>query len=297
MTSDQQAIGVIGLGMMGARAAAAYLAAGRDVVGFDIAATARGEAGETGVRIVDGPAQVANEASVVLLSLPEPSDVLSVAAELAPAADGLLVADHSTIDPETARAAAQRIAAGGGRYVDAPVLGRPANAGTWTLPAGGRPADVDALRAVAVGSVAKAVVHVGDVGAGSVVKLLNNMMFGAINTITAEVLDLAERWGLPPALFPDVVADSGAATTSPLFRDVAPRMASGDHTTVFSVALLLKDVRLGLELARQLGAAAEVSSAVEAVTALAAELGHAQDDTSSVIEVYRARRSPEAKIR
>lgn len=79
--------------------------------------------------------------------------------------------------------------------------------------------------------------------------------------VAAEVLDMADRAGLDPARFAEVVAGSDAATASPLFRDVAPRMAAGEHT------------------------------AVEALTTAAVELGHGRDDTSALIERYRARRS------
>jgi 3-hydroxyisobutyrate dehydrogenase len=284
-------VGVIGLGVMGGRAAAALVAAGHTVLGHDIDAAARTRATAAGVQVVDGAARTGREASVVLLSLPMPADVLSVVDELAPACAGTLVVDLSTIDPATSRAAADRITRHGGRFVDAPVLGRPAGVGSWTLAAGGNDVDVADVARIAVGTIAKAVEPVGAVGAGSTVKILNNLMFGAINSVTAEVLDLAERAGMSSSRFTEVVAGSGAATASPLFRDVAPRMATGEHTPVFSLALLHKDVRLGVALAAELGAPAEISTAVEALTGGAIGLGHAAEDTSALIELYRTRRA------
>jgi 3-hydroxyisobutyrate dehydrogenase len=216
--------------------------------------------------------------------------VLSAVDGLSTSASNRLVIDMSTIDPATAREAAARLGRAGARYVDAPVLGRPAAVGSWTLVAGGDHTDVAETAEIAVGTIAKAVERVGTVGAGSTVKVLNNLMFGAINAITAEVLDLAERANLDPARFVEVVADSGAATVSPLFRDVAPRMAHGDHTPVFSLALLQKDLRLGATLARQLGAPADVTTVVERLTSAAVDVGHGGDDTSSLIEFHRSRR-------
>ena len=286
-------VGVIGLGAMGGRAAVALAQAGQSVVGYDLHPAARERVKAAGVRIAPNAQELTVEASVVMVSLPGPADVLSAVDEFADVAANRLVIDLSTIDPKTAREAAARLGRAGARYIDAPVLGRPTAVGGWTLVAGGDQTDIAEAAAIAVGTIAKAVERAGAVGSGSMVKMLNNLMFGAINAITAEVLDLAERAELDPARFVEVVADSGAATVSPLFRDVAPRMAQGDHTPVFSLTLLQKDLRLGAALARQLGAPAEVTAAVERLTSAAVDLGRGGDDTSSLIELHRARRSNE----
>jgi 3-hydroxyisobutyrate dehydrogenase len=292
-TTPPATVGVIGLGTMGGRAAAA-LAAGRRVLGHDIDADARSRATAHGVEVVAGSAALALSSDVIVLSLPEPADVLSVVDELLPAAAGRLVVDLSTIDPDSAREAAARLASAGARYVDAPVLGRPAGCGAWTLVAGGADQDVDILADLAVGSIAKAVRPVGPVGAGSLVKVLNNLMFGAINAVTAEVIDLAERSGMSAARFVDVVAASGAATVSPLFTDVGPRMARGEHDPTFSLALLHKDVRLGAGIAASLAAPAEVTRVVLALTAAARTPQTGALDTSVLIETLRARRGAQA---
>jgi 3-hydroxyisobutyrate dehydrogenase-like beta-hydroxyacid dehydrogenase len=284
-------VAVVGLGTMGGRIAAAFAATGRPTAGADPYEAARVAAAGHGVAVTDSPGEAVAGADLVVLSLPAPRQVLEVAGALAGrVARGALVADTSTIDPGTAREAASRLTAAGARYVDAPVLGRPAGVGAWTLVTGGAEADVAELAAATVGVIAKAVRRAGDVGAGSTVKVLNNLMFGAINAVTAEVVDLAERAGIPAAMFADVVADSGAATVSPLFRDIAPRMAAGDYEPAFTLALLQKDVRLGAALAAALGAPAEVTTAVEALTTAAVESGRAADDTAALVELLRARR-------
>ncbi|MEU6284437.1 NAD(P)-dependent oxidoreductase [Streptomyces sp. NPDC047028] len=284
-------VGVIGLGTMGGRAAAALTASGIAVVGHDIDEAARSRAAGDRVTVVSGSAAVARAADIVLLSLPEPADVLSVVAELVPAAAGRLVVDLSTVEPATSRRAGAQLAAAGARFVDAPVLGRPSGCGGWTLPAGGSDEDVAAVAGLAVGTIAKAVEPVGPVGTGSLVKILNNLMFGAINTVTAEVIDLAERAGMPADRFVDVVRGSGAATVSPLFNDVGPRMVRGEHEPTFSLALLHKDVRLGAALATALSAPAEVTHTVLALTAAAHTAETGALDTSVLIDTLRARRA------
>jgi 3-hydroxyisobutyrate dehydrogenase len=281
-------VAVIGLGAMGGRAGAT-LAADHRVYGYDPDPAARDRAAAAGVLVADSPAAAAQPAALVLLSLPTPEVVRSVLEGLGDPLAGKLIADLSTIDPGTAREAGAVLAGRGARYVDAPILGRPEGCGAWTLAAGGTAADIAALAEVAVGRIAGAVERVGDLGAGSTVKLLNNLMFGAINTVTAEVMDLADRAGVEPARFAQIVAGSGAATVSPLFRSIAPKMAAGRYEPTFSVQLLAKDVRLGVELAARLGAEAPMAGLVRMITDRAVDAGLGDQDTSAVIEVFRGR--------
>ncbi len=135
-------------------------------------------------------------------------------------------------------------------------------------------------------SIAKRVVRVGDVGAGSTVKILNNLMFGAINAVTAEALHLCRESGIPMEVFIDAVTNSGAATVSNLFKDVAPRLASGDDDPVFALELLAKDNLLAQALAEQLGATAPIADAVVRVNTRAIDLGQGSRDSSAVLRAY-----------
>ena len=94
---------------------------------FTLAARERVKA--AGVRIPPNAQELTVEASVVMVSLPGPADVLSAVDEFADVAANRLVIDLSTIDPKTAREAAARLGRAGARYIDAPVLGRPTAVG------------------------------------------------------------------------------------------------------------------------------------------------------------------------
>ena len=279
-------VAVIGLGAMGGRAAATLAAAG-EAHGYDPVPAARERAAAAGVLVADSPAEAVRMASLVLLSLPTPDVVRTVIGRLGDLVSGKLVADLSTIDPGTAREVGAVLAGHGARFVDAPILGRPEGCGDWTLAAGGTEADVAALAAAVVGRIARAVERVGDLGAGSTVKILNNLMFGAINTVTAEVMDLAGRAGVEPSRFAQIIAASGAATVSPLFGSIAPKMAAARYEPTFSVRLLAKDVRLGTELAAHLGVEAPMAELVRRITDRAVADGLGDQDTSAVIEVFR----------
>lgn len=279
---------VLGLGRMGRRIAVALGGDGEPVFGYDPSTVASDAAASAGVHVCPDACTAIADAAFVMLALPGPAAVLDVLHELADDLHDKLVIDTSTIDPASARAAGRLVSAAGGRYVDAPVLGRPERCGAWTLAVGGAAADVEGAATVTVGRIAQRVEHVGPVGAGSALKVLNNVMFAAINAITAEVVDLAERAGIPAQRFASVVAESGAATVSNLFRDIAPRMARHDYHPAFTLGLLLKDVHLGRDLATDLGCAAPVTDVVEQVTARAVEAGRSAQDTSALVEIYRA---------
>ncbi len=271
---------------MGGRAAA-RLAADHQVFGYDPSGAARDRAAAAGVVVTQRASDAVRGASVVLLSLPTPQVVRSLVDELGGQVAGRLIADLSTIDPGTAREVAVRVRQRDGRYLDAPILGRPERCGGWTLIAGGSARDVAGLAAVTVGTIARAVERVGDVGAGSTLKLLNNLMFGAINTVTAEVMALAERAGIDLGRFAEIITDSGAATVSPLFASTAAKIAAGDYHPTFSITLLNKDIRLGSELAADLGGGAPMADLVAGITDRAVADGLGDRDTAAVIDLYR----------
>jgi 3-hydroxyisobutyrate dehydrogenase len=280
---------VLGLGTMGGRVAAKLVEHGYLVRGFDPSQDAAAAATAAGVMVGDDPAAAVAQSRAVVLSLPRPQHVLSsVDGPLAGAAAGTVVADLSTIDPDTARQAGQRLADAGVTYVDAPVLGRPDRCGAWTLPAGGTEDGVAMVRGLLEATVARQVRRVGDVGAGSIVKVLNNLMFGAINAVTAEALNGCRLAGLDPAVFVETVADSGAATVSNLFKELAPRMVVADYAPAFALELLQKDNRLAVEMAQQVGAPAFIAAAVDQINSLAVHLGHGGRDSGALLELYRA---------
>jgi len=273
---------------MGGRAAERAVAAGLSVTGYDPSEDSRARSSEAGVTVTDSASEATTNAQVILLFLPLPEDVLKLVNEhLIHAKSGTTVVDLSTVDPGTSRTAALALAEKGITYLDAPVLGRPQGCGTWTLVVGGDEPDISGVSELLLATVAANVVRVGSTGAGSVVKLLNNLMFGAINSVTAEMLAICENNHVDPALFVDTISNSGAATVSKLFLDLAPRMVSGDDDPVFSLKLLAKDVKLALSLAESSGTKAPIAATVAEINSIAMDLGLGHRDTSAVLEAYR----------
>jgi 3-hydroxyisobutyrate dehydrogenase len=285
-------VAVIGLGAMGGRAAGKLASSGVAVRGFDPAPAYDSLPGS--VTRCPAPGDAAQGAGLVLLSLPGPDEVLGIVRDLAGTARGSLIVDASTIDPGTARAAAAVAAESGAVYVDAPVLGRPQACGQWTLVAGGPEDAVRRAAGLLEGRIARQVVHVGETGTGSAVKIMNNLMFGAINAVTAEALAMCEAVGVDPGQFVSLIAGSGAATVSGLFREIGPKIAAADFSPRFSLALLDKDTRLAVKLAEAAGTPAFMARCVEQVNRLALDQGFGAEDSSAVWRVYRAlaRRNP-----
>ncbi len=221
--------------------------------------------------------------------MPKPEHVRALAAEvLVKAPAGAIVVDLSTIDPDTSRATARELAEHGVTYIDAPVLGRPATCGSWTLVCGGSEQAVDAVRPDLMATIAATVARVGETGAGSVVKIANNLMFGAINAITAEALTLCERNGVDGQVFVDAVADSGAATVSNLFKENAPKMVRGDDDPAFALELLAKDNRLALQLAVASGSPAPLAEAIVDINETGLSQGLGERDSGALIRAYAA---------
>lgn len=280
---------VLGLGTMGSKIAGVIATAGHQVSGFDPVDAARTAAAEAGIAVHGSAEEALAGADLVVLSMPRPEHVLDAARGPLQSATGAVVADLSTIDPGSAKTASEILATNDVHYVDAPVLGRPDKIGNWTLPVGGDETACARAASVLEGTAASKVVRVGDVGAGSTVKVLNNLMFGAINAITAEALAACRLAGVDPTVFVQTVADSGAATVSNLFKELAPKMVAGDYEPAFSLGLLAKDNRLALQLVDEVGAHAPMAEVVDRVNSDTIELGYEQSDTGAVHELYRSR--------
>lgn len=289
---------VIGLGTMGLRAALRLKDAGHEVIGFDVAERACASASERGVRILPSPEAAAGGAEVTLMSLPMPEDVIATVEQVRTAlGPAKLIADLSTIDPATARHAAALAAESGGVYLDCPVLGRPDRVGSWTVLVGGPQPEAARLQEVFGGTIGRAVVHCGPAGSASVLKLLNNLMFGAVNAVTVEALAVCAAAGVDPGFFVETIANSGAAAVSGLFKEMAPKIVRGDFSADFSLDLLAKDNHLALGLAHEVGLPLIVGNSVQVLNRLAQSGGHGREDTGAVVKVYEEMSGRPARTR
>ena len=282
-------VGIIGVGTMGFKMAGKLINAGYAVFARDIDEAAEERARKLGAKVVNSPKEVAEYTEIILLSLPMPSDVKEVVL----GEDGILtnpknnrnIVDLSTVDPFSTQHNAEEAKKVGVSYIDAPVLGRPQKCGNWTLPVGGDKKDLEKVRKVLEILAAK-IIYVGPSGYGNIVKLLNNMMLGAINSITAEILAICTKLGMSPKVLYETIANSGAASVSNLFKELGPKILNRDFEPLFAIDLLHKDVMLGIQMAKQVDVPLFVSEANQRLNEMARLMGFGKEDTASIVKVY-----------
>jgi 3-hydroxyisobutyrate dehydrogenase-like beta-hydroxyacid dehydrogenase len=285
-------IGFVGLGQMGGPMSRRLLAAGHGLVVYD----ARGEAVAAlvaaGAEAAISPAEVAERAELVLVSLPTPEVVREVA--LGPA--GLVCGgairtyvDLSTTGQAAAVEVAEALGERGIVTLDAPVSGgvRGAVAGTLAVMVAGPAAEVERMRPLL--EVFGRVFHVGErAGLGQLMKLANNFLSATAIVATAEAIVLGVKGGLDPATMLDVINASTGRTTAS--EDKFPRQVlSGKYAAGFTTGLLTKDLDLCAAAAEALGVPMPVAREVYAQWRRAVtELGVDADITRIVALVERA---------
>lgn len=287
-------IGFIGLGNMGAPMARNLLKAGHEVAGFDVMAAALDAV--PGAHRAATAAEAASGADVVITMLPASTHVRDAwlgAGGLMDAtrADALLI-DCSTIDVATARDVA---AASGGRdFLDAPVSGgvMGAEAGTLTFMVGGSEPGFARARPI-LEAMGRAIVHCGAAGAGQAAKLCNNMMLAATMAVTCEAFVLAEKLGLSHQALFDVASKSSAqswalTTYCPVPGPVPGSPANRDYRPGFSAALMLKDLGLAQQSAKDAGAVTPFGThALDLYRRFVEKEGGGGTDFSGVIAMIR----------
>lgn len=288
--SKIKAVGVLGVGRMGKNMVDLLLANGFEVHAFDPFPPALEYAKNAGAVTHSSPAELAKSVKLIIMSLPKPQHVFSVIKDENGMLDVLtpehILVDTSTVSPQTTRDAAALVAPKGTKYVDSPVLGRPSAAGKWFLPSGGD-AEAIELATPALLCFAKNVKRVGDNGAGNALKLLNQLMFSAINAISTEVMALTEKVGIDKKTFFEVVSASGAATVSGLFCEVAKTIVEDTFDQpAFTVELLCKDAGLGIQMAKDAGINPLVAGFVQMLNENARDQGLANLDTSAMTKLF-----------
>ncbi|MCG3753787.1 MULTISPECIES: 2-hydroxy-3-oxopropionate reductase [Amycolatopsis] len=281
-------IGFIGLGVMGTPMAAHLAAAGHEVSGFDLNADALAKLEAAGGRAAKDVADAVSGAEVVITMLPNHPQVEQVV--LAPGgvldtiAPGTLLADMSTIRPETSIEVAKAGAAKGIRVLDAPVSGGQAGAeqATLSIMVGGDEADYAAAKPV-FDTLGKTVVHVGPHGAGQVVKAANQLVVGGIYGLVAEAIVLLEASGVDAGTGLDVLA--GGLAGSRILELKRKSMVARQFEPGFRIDLHHKDMGIALAAARQSDVALPLTGLVAQLVAAGRAMGYGSLDHSALLKV------------
>ena len=282
-------IGFLGLGIMGSRMAANVRRAGFPLtVWTHTPGKAARWAAEHGARAVETPAEVARASEIVVSMVVDGEQVASVLlgeeGAAAGAHEGLLCVDMSTIAPTDTRRIGAALAERGVRMLDAPVTGSSprAEAGTLTIMAGGASEDFARARPL-LEAMGEVIVHVGALGQGEMLKLINNSVGAANAAALAEGLLLARACGLDLDAFAQVLSSgSGASAQLDLKADA---MRAHDYTpALFKTAHMLKDVRLCLDEAQAAGMPFPAAAHARDLLAATVGRGHGEEDYAAMIE-------------
>ena len=286
-------IAFIGLGNMGGGMAANLAKAGYQVAAFDLSQPALDRAKANGCIIAASAEAVVANAEAVITMLPAGKHVAEVYRTnvLLNAPKTAVLLDCSTIDVATAKAIEGEAQAAGYTMVDAPVSGgiAAAEGGTLTFMVGGSDDGFERARPL-LEQMGKAVIHAGGAGAGQAAKICNNMLLGATMAATCEAFVLAEKLGLDPQTFFDISSKASGQSWS--MTSYCPVPGVGPETPAdrnydggFAAALMLKDLKLAMEAAREAGAYTPMGGEAEELYQRFVERGGGAKDFSARIKM------------
>lgn len=284
-----ETIGFIGLGAMGGPMAANLRKAGYELVVLDIDATKVGALVARGARAADTPAAVAKAADrtiTMVETTAQTEEILLGDNGLSTGAEaGHRVAMMSTIDPVAARRMHDVLSGKGITMVDAPVSGGTPRAasGELTIIAGGADDEIESWRP-SFEAMSSNIFHVGGIGQGLAMKLVNNMLVQVNTVAVAEAFALGAKAGLAPQTMYDVIRVSTGASFALDHR--APRFLSGDFEPGGTVDISYKDQELETAFAKELGVPLLLANVSQQVYQMARAAGLSKQDGASIIKLY-----------
>ncbi len=288
MTGEK--IGFIGLGAMGVGMSKNLLDAGYSVCGYDVDGDSMALLVEAGGSAATSPALVAADVSLLIICVFSAEQAEAVlygeggAVETLP--KGGTVVMCTTMAPVHSRDIALRLEASGHMFIDAPVTGgkRGADAGTLTVIASGS----DAAMAAADGAfkaMGGRIYRVGDVpGAGSTVKMINQLLVGVHVVAAAEAIALATRAGADPQTVYDVITHGGGNSVA--FESRVPDILNEDYAPRGVIDIFTKDLGIVADAARALQFPLPLASAALQQFLAAAAAGYGRSNDASVVKVY-----------
>ena len=277
-------VGFIGTGSMGGPMAANVLAAGNELCVFDTIRSATAALEEAGAVRCEDLASLVRASEIVLLSLPGPSEVDAVAAEvLESMSAGQTLVDMSTNSPALVKRIATQAQTKGVGFLDAPVSGgvRGARKGTLTIMVGGEKELYDRFQPF-FESMGANIFHVGEVGAGNVAKLVNNMLAFSTMMANAEALILGAKAGVDLNVLYNIVRTSSG--NSMTWEGGARAILRDRLAPTFTLDLACKDMGLATDLANELDVNLTMAPTAERMMKNFQDNGFGKEDTLATVK-------------
>ena len=288
MTSKKA--GLIGLGAMGAGIAATLRRNGYEVHACDVRPGVAAAFAREGGVACDSPAAVAKACDIVISVVVNAQQTESVlygdggaAAAMKP---GSVFVMCSTVDPNWSIALEQRLGAAGIHYIDAPISGGAAKAasGQMTMMSSAKPEAYAAAGGV-LDAMAGKVYRLGDqAGAGSKVKIINQLLAGVHIAAAAEAMALGLREGVAADALYEVITHS--AGNSWMFENRMAHVLAGDYTPLSAVDIFVKDLGLVLDTARATKFPLPLASTAHQMFMQASTAGYGREDDAAVIKIF-----------
>ena len=296
-------VGLIGLGAMGSGMAASLRRAGFDVHVFDVRQEVADTFAKDGGHTCKSLAELGAACDVVVSVVVNAAQTEAVL--FGPNGDGTGCAATmragsvfvmcSTVDPNWSVALEARLEKLGLLYVDAPISGGAAKAasGEMTMMTAAKPAAYSKCEAI-LNAMAGKVYKLGDhAGAGSKVKIINQLLAGVHIAAAAEAMALGLREGVNPDALYDVITHS--AGNSWMFENRMAHVLAADYTPLSAVDIFVKDLGLVLDMARASKFPLPLSSTAHQMFMQASTAGFAKEDDSAVIKIFPGIELPQAK--
>lgn len=280
-------LGFIGLGKMGRPMTRNLLSAGYEVTVHNRSRGVVEELSREGARPANSPAEVAQAADLVITCLPTPASVEEVYfAEhglIGAAREGQVLVDCSTVSPALSRRQYAAARDRGAHFLDAPVSGGPAGAesATLTIMVGGDAEAVEKARPV-FQALGQNTHHVGAAGAGSVVKLVNQLLVGIHMAAVAEAIVFGVKAGADPQALLDVLSTSFGSSRM-LTRSV-PMFMERQFEAGTPINLLLKDLGLIHEVGKELDVRLLLGAVAQEVFKEGRALGLGDEDMAALVK-------------
>lgn len=292
MSTSLPALAFAGIGLMGLPMSQRLLAAGYTLSVWNRSPDKCAPLQALGAQVIASPAQLCARADIVMLCLANTEVVREVVfgpgGIVEMATPGQVLVDFSSLEPAATREmAAELHARCGMHWVDAPVSGGTPGAanGTLAIMAGGRAEDIERVRPI-LAHLGQRLTRMGDVGAGQVTKVCNQMIVACNALVIAEVVALAEQAGVDTSLIAPALA-GGFADSKPL-QILAPQMAESQFEPVkWHVRTLLKDLDTAVKLSQQVGSATPLSGLAAQLMRQHGSQGNLERDPATLVQLYR----------
>ncbi len=283
-------IGFIGLGVMGKRMAINIVKNGFDVTVSDLVKEAVDELVGMGAKSEVLGCDLAKDKDVIFTSLPNSAIVEGVIlgknGVLEGAKEGAIIVDLSSITPKTIQNIAKRAEAKGVTVLDAPVSGGAIGAekGTLSIMVGGDKEKFEMVLPV-LNCIGTKVNHVGAVGAGDTVKLVNNLLLGVNMVAVSEALALGVKAGIEPEILYNIIKESSGSSYA-LTAKYENFIAKRNFKPGFMVDLQYKDLQLAVDTAKDLKMPLMLGNVAQQTYEIARAKGLGMEDISAVIKLY-----------